>query len=297
MAAGDQDRLRLAARAAADGGLTGSKVQEAWEWLRVLESRAWLRRQLGAALAGGDPAKLQAAIRQAEVAGLGGHAEVVAARAELADRTARLSARQELHLSRKSGNFYQLLAAVRAAERAGLPPEELLAEERRSLEECGLGTDPETQPTRLALPGPHTDQRLHPPTAAQLPSPPTNPRLHPPTDAQLSAPLTDLQPPPTDPRLHLPTSARLPPPPLGREPPPATDPWPQPPAAATPPASAQARFLGLAAWMDALGWSPRVRKKATDQSAVELWPHAPPDASPTSDAGGRHPVRVTFAGR
>lgn len=125
------ERLRAAAQAAVDAGAAGAEVDAAWERLRFLESRSWLRRQLHAAVDSGEAVRIRAAIKQAEVAGActaSGRdplvADLAAARAALGACSAREHARQELQLARASGNPAAKLAAVRAAREAGLPPHE-----------------------------------------------------------------------------------------------------------------------------------------------------------------------------
>jgi len=191
---GGLERLKAAAQAAGDAGLFGPEVDAAWERIRQLESNQWLRKQLQGAIASGDSARLQAAIRQAELAGFGGDPEVAAARAELESRNARLHARQELQLARAGANPYALLAAIRAAQAAGLPVEELEAArvDLQRLDPHGVaGGGPVGPPTDpQVFTAPITDPQLQAPPSAMT-APMTNPRFQ--------APPTDPQPPPPPP--------------------------------------------------------------------------------------------------
>mmetsp|Transcript_72805 Transcript_72805/g.236503 ORF Transcript_72805/g.236503 Transcript_72805/m.236503 type:complete len:779 (-) Transcript_72805:88-2424(-) len=162
----DLERLRSATRAAADaaaavstlgaaaGGdaatavaATGRAVDAAWERLRVLERAAWLRSQLHTAVASGDVVRIRSAIKQAEMAGEDAKkdspvaSDLAAAKAELLAATARQHARQELRLARVGGNKVLLLAAVRAAEKAGLPRYEYEADAAAC---AGVVAPPET---------------------------------------------------------------------------------------------------------------------------------------------------------
>jgi len=164
---GDAVRLRAAARAATDAGMTGAEVESAWHRLRELESHSWLRQQLDGALASNDAVRLQAAIKQAELGGLG-PPELSAAKRHLDALNARLHARQELHLARTSGNPYALLAAVRQGQEAGLPQHELEVARRSAEAFSGFDTGPDTVPQLSAPPTQPqvqlTAERLEPPT-------------------------------------------------------------------------------------------------------------------------------------
>jgi len=147
---GDAVRLRAAARAATDAGMTGSEVESAWHRLRELESHSWLRQQLDSAATSNDAVRLQAAIKQAELGGVAA-IDLQAAKRHLDALNARLHARQELHLAKTSGNPYALMAAVRQGEEAGLPPHELDSA-RRTTDRIGPFeiSAPETHPDFFA---------------------------------------------------------------------------------------------------------------------------------------------------
>lgn len=136
----DVVRLRAAGKAANDAGITGLEVDRVWDRVRMLDSQAWLTRQLRAAIASGEFAKLQSAVRQAEEsasANAGPNAFSLApgpaefrrtldeARAELRKSCARRDAMQELQLARAGGRPEAVAAAVRAAELAGVSATEL----------------------------------------------------------------------------------------------------------------------------------------------------------------------------
>merc|ERR1712129_257144 len=79
---------------------------------------------MGAAAASGDVVRLQASLKQAELAGFTGE-ELNVARAALQRLNAQLHASQELQLARASRNPGALQAAFLAAEEAGLKQDEL----------------------------------------------------------------------------------------------------------------------------------------------------------------------------
>mmetsp|Transcript_40448 Transcript_40448/g.93926 ORF Transcript_40448/g.93926 Transcript_40448/m.93926 type:complete len:840 (+) Transcript_40448:53-2572(+) len=169
---GDAIRLRAAARAATDAGMTGAEVDSAWHRLRELESHSWLRQQLDAALGSNDAVRLQAAIKQAELGGLSSP-DLSAAKRHLEALNARLHARQELHLARTSGNPYALLAAVRQGQEAGLPQHELDVA-KRSAEGFAFDSGPETVP-QLIVPPTMPQVQAQPPTIlGSLYPPPTH---------------------------------------------------------------------------------------------------------------------------
>lgn len=190
LAGGDLERLRLAAQAATDAGLSGPEVDAARERIRQMESHQWLRKQLQAAIDSRDTARLQAALRQAESAGLrADDRQVLAARQELEKSSAQMHARQELQLARAGGNPYALLAAIRTAEGAGMGVEELAAA-RAELKQIGGGASPTGPPTEPQFynGGPPTNPQLprYPSTATNygeqmsetnFPSCATNPQL------------------------------------------------------------------------------------------------------------------------
>mmetsp|Transcript_92192 Transcript_92192/g.256604 ORF Transcript_92192/g.256604 Transcript_92192/m.256604 type:complete len:289 (+) Transcript_92192:1-867(+) len=127
----DAERLREAARAAAEGGLDGPELERAWERLRRLGTCEWLSQQLQAATTRGDIVKLAAVVSQAEAfechsdadAPLRGEAArlfgdlLSVAKERLAAGRAEEHEQQELQLARASGDPTSLLAALRAARR------------------------------------------------------------------------------------------------------------------------------------------------------------------------------------
>jgi len=104
--------------------MMGTEIDAAWQRLRELEAGQWQRRQLRAAAASGDVVRLQASLKQAELAGFSGE-ELNVARAALQCLNAQVHARQELQLARASRNPDALRAALLAAQEAGLKEEEL----------------------------------------------------------------------------------------------------------------------------------------------------------------------------
>jgi len=99
-------------------------MDAAWQRLRELEAGQWQRRQLRAAAVSGDVVRLQALLKQAELAGFSGE-ELNVARAALQRLNAQVHARQELQLAQASRNPDALRAAFLAAEEAGLKEDEL----------------------------------------------------------------------------------------------------------------------------------------------------------------------------
>eukprot|EP00927_Polykrikos_kofoidii_P039430 TRINITY_DN33821_c0_g1_i1.p1 TRINITY_DN33821_c0_g1~~TRINITY_DN33821_c0_g1_i1.p1 ORF type:complete len:955 (-),score=171.65 TRINITY_DN33821_c0_g1_i1:37-2901(-) len=203
----DVGRLRSAVQVASTAGVSGQDLDAAWERIRQLEKRQWLSKQLRAAVANDDTACLQAAIRQAELEGYGHDVEVSAARAELQHRSARVHARQELQLARAGGNPYALMTAIRAAENAGVPENEIdmAKSEMASLSSGGASpSGPPTDPKNLEVYAvPATDPKL-----LHYHAPPTDPKMQ-----DYVTPLTDPkmqdQVPTTDPQLQTaPTTTR-----------------------------------------------------------------------------------------
>lgn len=200
MASGDPVRLRAAAKAATEAGLTGAEVDSAWQRLRAVESHSWLRQQLDSALASGDAIRLQAAIKQAEMGGLPA-ADLNAAKKSLDGLNARLHARQELHLAKISGNPYVLMQAIRQGQEAGLSQRELDVAQGIAAPSEVPGTNPNLEliPTQPQL---QTMTLQQPPTQPNLmQQPSTQPQL------QMQGPPTQLglrssQGPPTQLDLH-----------------------------------------------------------------------------------------------
>ena len=85
----------------------------------MLEGRAWSRRELQSALAGGDSARLQAAIHDARAAGVP-ESELCTAVADLDAWVRKRQLQQELQLARAGGSMQALRAALDAAKGAGI---------------------------------------------------------------------------------------------------------------------------------------------------------------------------------
>lgn len=215
MGSGDVDRLRHVAQASASAGVSRADVDAAWERVRELESGSWLKREIQHAVASRDPARLQAAIKQGEAAGLDrssdGQAALHGARAELSKLVAQRGARQELQLARASKNPYNIQAAIQSAKASGLDDAEIHAITNGDgsagtscvHEAHGASPAPATNPQLSQAQGPQAYLQAAsggPPRQPQPDSSPTSPG-RPPTNPQLPAHPTAQTGPPTNPQL------------------------------------------------------------------------------------------------